>query len=378
MPSVHQDDATTLSGPVRFAQFNVAMSYDGPGELARLLAEGTPRFHRLAGIIRHVRPDVLLLCEFDHPGEGGDSGTVRTFLRDYLNNEFGEGEPIDFPHMYCPPSNTGLPIYKHSDASNVISPEEAHGFGLHHGQYGFILLSRYPILFDDIRSWQQFPWHKMPGNRMPEGFYDGSTEQTLRLSSKNHVCVPVETPKGVVSVVACHPTPPVFDGPEKRNYHRNADELRLITDIIDDADYLEDDAGSFGGIKNSNPFVVIGDLNCTPVDGDGDHTELRKLLSHPKINKTAALGKLVPTSAGARSHRVFQYRYDTSNTWTHNSGLRLDYVLPSSHLLVTSSGVFWPSSTEAGRSLIADSQDRIKANISSDHRLVWVDCDINM
>ncbi|WWE57363.1 endonuclease/exonuclease/phosphatase family protein [Parasalinivibrio latis] len=354
------------------------MSYDRPGELNRLLNERQQRFCNIAGVIRTVRPDVILLCEFDHPGVGGDDGAVAVFIREYLNTNDGDGEPIDYPHVYCPSSNTGLPLKETSAKSTVIQPEEAHGFGLHHGQYGFVLLSRYPILFEEIRSWQQFRWQKMPGNRMPEGFYDSVTEQTLRLSSKNHVCVPIDTPIGVVTVVACHPTPPVFDGPEKRNYHRNADELRLIADIIDNAGYLEDDAGTPGGIKGTNPFVVMGDLNCTPIDGDGDHSELRKLLSHPKINKTAALGKLVPTSAGARSHRVFQYRYDTSNTWTHNSGLRLDYVLPSSNLMVSLSGVFWPSAAEVGRNLIADSRNRVRAGISSDHRLVWVDCDINM
>jgi hypothetical protein len=48
-------------------------------------------------------------------------------------------------------------------------------------------------------------------------------------------------------------------------------------------------------------------------------------------------------------------------------------VLPSRELQVQGSGVFWPSSGEVGREWLADGQDRDRAALSSDHRLVWVD-----
>lgn len=43
--------------------------------------------------------------------------------------------------------------------------------------------------------------------------------QIYRLSSKNHVDVPVKTPHGVVHFLVSHPTPPVFGlGNAERNY----------------------------------------------------------------------------------------------------------------------------------------------------------------
>ena len=47
--------------------------------------------------------------------------------------------------------------------------------------------------------------------------------------------------------------------------------------------------------------------------------------------------------------------------------MRADYVLPSTSLYVTGSGVFWPKPDEPLFRLIKDRQS------SSDHRLVWVD-----
>jgi hypothetical protein len=50
-----------------------------------------------------------------------------------------------------------------------------------------------------------------------------------------------------------HPTPPAFDGPERRNVMRNHDEIRLWADYVgcsgaEGAAYLYDDAGAAGGI----------------------------------------------------------------------------------------------------------------------------------
>ena len=55
---------------VRFATFNVSMHGKEPGEvLERLITEEDPQFQKIAEIIQRVRPDVLLLNEFDYDAE---------------------------------------------------------------------------------------------------------------------------------------------------------------------------------------------------------------------------------------------------------------------------------------------------------------------
>jgi hypothetical protein len=47
-------------------------------------------------------------------------------------------------------------------------------------------------------------------------------------------------------------------------------------------------------------------------------------------------------------------------------GVRVDYVLPITSLLVLGGGVFWPSTEE-------DAEGQTIAELASDHRLVWID-----
>ncbi|UXI02881.1 endonuclease/exonuclease/phosphatase family protein [Photobacterium sp. TY1-4] len=351
------------------------MSAPAPGEiLAQTAVCDDPRLSRLAAIIQHTRPDLLMLCEFDHPGTGGDDGSLANFCRHYLERSQHQQSPITYPYRYCPPTNTGLLSPHDLDGDGALTlPGDGLGFGEHHGHFGFVVLSRYPILESQIRNWQQFRWQDMPDNQIPADFYSPQAQQVLRLSSKNHVLVPVQIDGQQLNLLCCHPTPPVFDGAEQRNARRNFDELRLLTEIIDDAPWLHDDQGRFGGLGPEDPFVVLGDLNADMADGDGIKVGIRRLLLHPKINRQVSAGKHTPKSLGGRFHLPWQPRQGRATEWTHLAGLRLDYVLPSADLPVLQSGVFWPDKKDPLRPLICDEQGRPRAQAGSDHRLVWVD-----
>ncbi|MEI8611676.1 endonuclease/exonuclease/phosphatase family protein [Enterovibrio sp. Hal110] len=372
----------------RFATFNVAMSADNAGDMFEALKSAddpriSARFNNLAAIIQRVRPDVLLLCEFDHLGDGGDDGMLAHFLEHFLGKSQQGESPIHYPYRYLPPTNTGLAIQQGTDVSKV--PQKAHGFGRHHGQYGFVVLSRYPIDADNIRCWQSMRWADMPNHRMPKNFFDKETESALRLSSKNHVVVPINVGEKTIHLIACHPTPPVFDGKERRNLRRNADELRLISDIIENAAYLVDDAGQSGGLGANDTFVVMGDLNADPTNGDGDKKVIQGLLTHPRIKPSSMqtalpennhLPRHIPTSDGA-IESLSGTRTKHKSRATHARGLRLDYVLPSNDLNVVDGGVFWPRSSSEAYDFIADESGRVVSSVSSDHQLVWLDLAIN-
>ncbi|WP_235594720.1 endonuclease/exonuclease/phosphatase family protein [Paraglaciecola hydrolytica] len=366
------------SQTLRVATFNVSMeatNYVANGEqvtgneLFTHLASGShPQIMNIAAIIQQVRPDILLLNEFDYTSN--DELGVKAFIKNYLNVPQQGGKVIDYPYFYTAPVNTGMDSGLDLDKDGIASGKggDAFGFGLYPGQYGMVLLSRYPIETKQIRTFQHFLWANMPHNLMlgikdqqGRSWYSEEAQNILRLSSKSHWDVPIDVAGNTIHILASHPTPPVFDGPEDRNGKRNHDEIRFWTDYVSgdqQAEYIYDDAGYKGGLVGKH-FVVLGDLNASAVEGDGIASGIANLLSHTRVN-----ADYVPTSQGAGLHSP-KNPYAASHTaeWR----MRADYVLPSRNLAILNGGVFWPTSNDPQFYLV---KNRIA---SSDHRMVWLD-----
>jgi endonuclease/exonuclease/phosphatase family metal-dependent hydrolase len=124
-----------------------------------------------------------------------------------------------------------------------------------------------------------------------------------------------------------------------------------------------------GGIGAGAAFVIAGDFNADPHDGDGIDGAAAQLLEAPWIDSAC-----VPTSEGgaqaaARQGGVnLRQRGDPAADTAdfndaHAGNLRLDYLLPSRGLAVLGCGVFWPAEGADGAGLVE----------VSDHRLVWLD-----
>jgi hypothetical protein len=109
--------------------------------------------------------------------------------------------------------------------------------------------------------------------------------------------------KKTVHFLVSHPTPPVFDGPEDRNGTRNYDEIRFWADYITPgkAGYIYDDNGQWGGLKPGSLFVIAGDQNSDPNDGDSIPGSIQLLLDHPLVNT-----KVTPASEGAVEASLLQ------------------------------------------------------------------------
>ncbi len=61
------------------------------------------------------------------------------------------------------------------------------------------------------------PWNRSARRRQLETVLFRYDLEAARLSSKSHWDVPINVNGRVLHVLASHPTPPVFDGPEDRN-----------------------------------------------------------------------------------------------------------------------------------------------------------------
>lgn len=259
-----------------------------------------------------------------------------------------------------------------SGDNQVNLPNDAFGFGNFPGQYAFAILSKYPFDLDNFRTFQEFLWKDMPNANLPtkadgSSYYSQEALDVLRVSSKNHIDLPIILPDGErVHIILAHPTPPVFDGAEDRNGKRNHDEIKLISDLISGANYLVDDNGKQGGLADNEHFVIMGDLNADPNDGDSFDGAIKQLLDHPQVNQDIANGSKIPSSTGGAEHNQQSGNTGDPAHDTSFFGLRIDYVLPSSSFDVLDSGVFWPAASEPNHILIKDGS-------ASDHLCVWAD-----
>ena len=380
-PAFAEDRA---DGPdeLRVASYNLSLNRATAGELEADLSSSTDEQARaVAEVIQRTNPDIILLNEFDYVPE---LGAVDVFRDNYLAVGQGGADPVDYPYAFVAPSNTGIPSgFDLNNDGQIGGGNDAFGFGDFEGQYGMAILSKYPIVTDEVRTFQNFLWKDMPGALLPDNpttaepadWYSPEELEVVRLSSKSHWDVPVQVGREVVHVLASHPTPPTFDGPEDRNGLRNHDEIRFWADYVTTktSKYIVDDAGESGGLAPSEPFVIVGDQNADPVDGDSANGAITQLLGHKRIidpmPSSAGAVEAAAVQGGANATHEGDARYDTADFADRAPGnLRVDYVLPSRKLPVLDAGVFWPVQTDALSRLTG-----VFPFPSSDHRLVWVD-----
>jgi myo-inositol-hexaphosphate 3-phosphohydrolase/phosphodiesterase/alkaline phosphatase D-like protein len=390
---------------VRFSQFNASLNRNTAGQLVTDLS--TPnnlQGKTVAEIIQRNNPDVLLINEFDYSTQA-----VNLFRQNYLEISQNSALPVTYPYFFIAPSNTGIAsgFDLNNNGTAVTTPgttgygDDALGFGNFPGQFGMLLLSKYPIDVANVRTFQNFLWKDMPGNLLTNdpsvdnpatianeklnGFYSPQEINILRLSSKSHWDVPIQINEKTIHVLVSHPTPPTFDGTEDRNGKRNSDEIRFWADYITTGkgDYIYDDNGKQGNLTAGSSFVIMGDQNADPSDGDSYNNAISQLLLNPSVNTN-----VIPTSLGAPQQAILQGGANTNQKGnpafdtadfadTAPGNLRADYVLPSSDLQITNSGVYWPSNTDANFPLVGTFNASLPGGFpSSDHRLIFADVQV--
>jgi Endonuclease/Exonuclease/phosphatase family len=290
-------------------------------------------------VLTALDADAILLTAFDY-----DRGGVALGL---LADRLAEAG-VSYPHQFAFRPNTGLQTGFDVDRNGRVGdPRDAQGFGLYAGHGGMAILSRLPVDAGQARDFSDYLWRDLPGGL---GSDPPELATVQRLASTGFWDVPLITPEGPLHLLAWHASPPVFDGPDDRNGRRNHDEAAFWRLFLD---------GSLPVPAPKAPFVLLGDGNLDPADGDGLREGMAALLTHPALQDPlpkGTHGRTEPQHAGDPA-------LDTS-LYLDIGGLRLDYVLPSAELTVTGAGVFWPASSDP---LLAD------LTAASRHFPVWVD-----
>ncbi|GAB4385794.1 MAG: endonuclease/exonuclease/phosphatase family protein [Albidovulum sp.] len=308
-----------------------------------------------ARIVAAARPDILLLTGIDYDLEG-------RALMAFADRVRAAG--LDLPYGFAFRPNTGMASGIDLDGDGEAGgPGDAQGYGNFAGQEGMAVLSRLEIEAQAAQDHSAFLWRDLPGALIDGAGLGAAAREVQRLSTTGHWQVPVRLPGGgVIRLLAWHATPPVFDGPEDRNGRRNHDEAAFWLRLLD---------GDLPLAPPAPPFVLIGDANLDPVDGDGRPAALAALIADPRLADPLPRSRGGPAAAAAQGGANLGQRGDPAldtADWPDGPGgpgnLRVDYVLPSRDLAIRDAGVLWPA---PGEPLAAE------AEAASRHRLVWVD-----
>ena len=382
--SLHVAIGAPPPSSIRFCTFNVTLNrFDRGSPIPTLLANpaaDAPR--RIAEIIQRLRPDVLLLNEFDYDdaNPNGTGSAPQLFQQNFLSVGQNISDPtktaqppISYAYRYVAPVNTGYASGFDYDRNGTVDTavgtetygNDCYGFGRWPGQYGMVIYSKFPIQTADVRTFQKVLWKDIPGAVLPDfagtptipaDWYSPAALAGFRISSKSHWDVPISINSHIVHLLVDHPTPPTFDGTEDRNGRRNHDEIKLWADYLSPqtSGYIKDDAGVAGGLAEDERFVIMGDHNADPFKGASYLAAIRQILDHPRVNSLYSPYRSQQTPPFPFGTGYFNHSgYDTS---TFN--LRVDYVLPSKLGVGVLSGyIYWPTDT-AGASLIAVSDHR--------------------
>ncbi|MEM9348888.1 MAG: endonuclease/exonuclease/phosphatase family protein [Pseudomonadota bacterium] len=303
---------------LRIATFNTELSRKGPGLLLRDIGKGAEDVEYVLARMADVDADVWVLQGIDY-----DMGGLALSAL---------AERAGYSHSFAAAPNAGVDTGLDVDGDGRLGgPRDAHGYGWFSGQGGIAVVSRYPVTLERDLSdlvWAEVPWAELP---IADGrpFYPEEVSAALRLSSVGHWALTVDAPGGPFTLLTAYATTPVFDGPEDRNGLRNADELRLMEEMVGEA---------------GPRFVVAANFNLDPEAGDGKREVIAGFLADTRLQDphpgepTVDFGE---SSAGK---------------------LRVSYVLPSASFDIMDAGVAWQEPP--------DSRGDVRF---TRHHPVWVD-----
>ncbi len=337
---------------LRIATYNSDLTRKGPGLLLRDILKGEDaQIAAVQEVIRAVAPDILVLQGMDY-----DYGlSALSALRDALSKG-----GADYPHIFALRPNSGMATGLDMDGDGRKGgARDAQGYGQFAGEGGMAILSRFPIDTAAARDFSAMLWKDVPGALLPvsdgKPFPSVQAQAVQRLSSVAHWVVPIELKDGRrLDLLTFHATPPVFDGPQDLNGRRNHDEILFWRHYLN---------GEFGPAPVRN-FVVIGDANLDPVDGEGRKQAILDLLNDPRLQdpKPMRPGKVENPNGDKGDPRLDTVEWPLPDPGPR----RVDYILPSADLKLSGSGIYWPEK---------DREAEVAA-AASRHRMVWVDIEV--
>ena len=328
---------------LRIATYNPELSRAGPGLMLRDITKGEdPQVAAVIEVLLALDADVLLLTGFDY-----DFGEQALSALNRLLAESGTAYPYQLALRPNTGVATGLDLDNNGQRGEA---RDAQGFGRFAGQAGMAVLSREPILREAARDFSGFLWKDLPGADLPPDLSPEARE-IQRLSTSGHWEVPLDLGGGkVLRLLTWYATPPVFDGPEDRNGRRNQDEAAFWLRLL---------AGDLPFPPPKPPFVLLGQSNLDPQDGEGRRGAMQALLTHPALQDPEPRGDSGRLEPGQNGDPAL----DTA-LYDRIGGLRVEVILPSADLKIVGTGMLAPPGAD---------QFAATLTTASRHHPIWVE-----
>ena len=323
---------------MRIATYNAELTRAGPGLLLRDILSGEDEgVEAVLAVLARLDADVILLTGIDYDLGAQAAGALAA--------------RVGYPHAMALRGNAGVATGLDLDGNGRLGEaRDAMGYGRFPGAAGMALLSRHPFA-DGARDFSGLLWAELPGAMLPADMTP-DVRAVQSLSTAGHWEVPVQAPGGLIRLLCWYATPPVFDGPEDRNGKRNHDEAAFWLRLL---------AGDLEWPPPEGAFVLLGQSNLDPVDGEGMKGAMAALLDHPGLQDPAPRG----THGRVEVGQIGDPALDTA---LYDFGaLRVEVVLPSVGLRVSGSGVLWPPPGDPFAAVLA---------AASRHRPVWVEVEM--
>ena len=272
----------------------------------------------MVAVLQALDADVLVLTGIDYDF-GGEALAA-------LNLRLGQGA---YPFVMALRPNSGVATGLDLDGNGQLGePRDAQGYGRFAGQAAMAVLSRVPILTAQARDFSGFLWRDLPGADLPPDM-SPDARAIQRLSTSGHWEVPLDLGNGAtLRLLVWYATPPVFDGPEDRNGRRNHDEAAFWLRLMD---------GDLPFPPPESPFILLGQSNLDPLDGQGRRAAMQALLSHKALQDPEPRG----TSGRSDPGQTGDPALDTA-LYDGIGGLRVEVILPSASLNVSAAGILSP------------------------------------
>ena len=271
----------------------------------------------MVAVLQALDADVLVLTGIDYDF----GGEALAALNQRLDNAY--------PYQMALRPNSGVATGLDLDGNGQLGePRDAQGYGRFAGQAAMAVLSRVPILTAQARDFSGFLWRDLPGANLPPDM-SPDARAIQRLSTSGHWEVPLDLGNGAtLRLLVWYATPPVFDGPEDRNGRRNHDEAAFWLRLMD---------GDLPFPPPESPFILLGQSNLDPLDGQGRRAAMQALLSHKALQDPEPRG----TSGRSDPGQTGDPALDTA-LYDGIGGLRVEVILPSASLNVSAAGILSP------------------------------------
>lgn len=360
-------------GTWRIAQFNLReLSTD------KIVATSHPQVDAAAKIVARFHPDVVCLNEMQFdianvptsgmPGaksaKPGTFSTAESNATRIAARIAAENPEAIYPYALITVGNSGFawsgPRPSTEPGSDWYS---LRGWGEYRGRFNTIVLSKFPIVTDQVRIITDVAWDAIPKNSIAQMKTDTGLDVPAGypVFEKSLNVIPLDIHGKTTYLVMSHPTAPAF---WSINPYRHEDELRALALFLD---------GQLPGVESvpqGSPFVLIGDLNADPEEGDSRPGAIARVLAHDRLEPW------FPEGAGTMG------KNPTFNTYVSGCGkgdgssvgdpssrfqMQIDYILPSKEIGRAQGGaVFFPNRAES-------QEDFDLACRASDHMFLYVD-----